>query len=95
MVNFYSVTASTDVQDNPKIASTHPILNDGAVAAPKSVIIDALVKSTDSLPTATVATLSVETTTEDDEEDDDEYGQPEVDNGLSGACVASLCGIGK
>ena len=62
------------------------------ITTPKSVIIDALIKSTDSTASATVSTLTVVTPTEEDEEDDDEYGQPEVDNGLSACISATLCG---
>ena len=79
------------MQVSPKKSSTDAVLI-ADVAAPKSVIIDTLIKSTDSLATATVSTLTVETTTEEDEEDDDEYGQPEVDSGLSACISATLCG---
>ena len=68
---------------------------DEEITTPKSVIIDALLKTNESVATATVSSIVVETTTVDEDEDDDEYGQPEVDNGLSGSCIASLCGIGK
>ena len=88
------------VQDSPKKSGSDAVLNadvkkptDEEITTPKSVIIDALVKTTDLLASATVSTLTVETTTKDEDDDDDDYAQPEEDNGALGSCVGlSLCG---
>lgn len=102
LINFCSATATTEVQEIPLKSSSDAILITDVIVPgvqktpdvkiTKSVIIDALIKTTDSLASATVSTLVVEATTDEDEEDEDEYGQPEVDNGINGACIASLCG---
>lgn len=97
LIIFCSASATTEVQEIPlKLSSDAILITDVKKTTDekitKSVIINALIKSTDSVASATVSSLNVETTTADDEEDDDDYGQPDVDSGISGACVASLCG---
>ena len=92
------------MQDIPKKSSSDAILNAEVIASDvkkltdveittiKSVIIDALIKTADSTASATVPTLTVETTTEE-EEDDGDYAQPETDSGIASSCLAySACG---
>ena len=90
------------MQDIPKKSSSDAILNAEVIASDvekltdveittiKSIIIDALIKTADSTASATVSTLTVETTTEE-EEDDGDYAQPETDSGLTSSCINSLC----
>ena len=58
------------MQDSPKKSGSDAVLNadvkkptDEEITTPKSIIIDALVKTTDLLASATVSTFTVETTT--------------------------------
>ena len=92
------------MQDIPKKSSSDAILNAEVIASDvkkltdveittiKSVIIDALIKTTDSTASATVSTLTVETTTEEEEDDVGDYAQPETDSGIDRNTACSLCG---
>ena len=61
---------------------------------PKSVIIETLIKTNDSISTATVqpTTSTIQTTIKEQEEDDDDYKNPDSDSGICGALVGTLCG---